>query len=589
MFQDATIKDLKKKVSILEKEKAIAEADRDELKKQLEELTKVNEEIKSVVIKHAKKIKTLNEDVDDNAKLFEQLSAEITNLHLKNKNLNETNQTLHQMLQELHEASTSEIKVLKLEIEALRADKTMKDEQLNMLYTVMEHHLGINVQSIYNNLEIQRVEEKRAQREKELAEAATQKKKELIVEGPEVGGSSSHTDADVEMVDAENTEGNQAQGFVLVEPKVKLLCWKEEEKEEEVDEELEDVLDAVDNYDPSWDDLIDKDDDEDQGSTGLIVMPSIQQSLDDIMNDEINEQEEDHHKESSSSRKQHANQVFLTQPTVLYLNAPFEGEMEVPRSRAKMLEELGLDDGKFKFDIEDEIPSSPEKEYVFKYAHEADNFHHVEVEDCSDSSEEDTVFHYSRVDKTFPTLAKMFKEQNEDEIRRKVVEKISTEGIPRTIPRETLAEERKKWFKVMPKERKFIRPLQYFMHNADISWGDILSWVYLEDLQVYAVRREQGVQYFEFFSDIKTLPWWDVEELVQTKNIKQFYYGLDVKQHDQHLWNYIKLQEKERFPDWKPQFPEQDIKIDPITGEKDITLNIKLPRCLKNMLLRAME
>ncbi|MFS7978075.1 hypothetical protein Hanom_Chr10g00911371 [Helianthus anomalus] len=145
--------------------------------------------------------------------------------------------------------------------------------------------------------------------------------------------------------------------------------------------------------------------------------------------------------------------------------------MEIPRSRAEMLEELGLDDGKFKFDIEDKIPSSPEKEYVLKYAHEADNFHHVEVEDCS---EEDTSFHYSGIDGTFPTLAEMFKEKNEDEIRRKVVEKISTEGIPRTIPRETLAEERKKWFKVMPRERKFIRPLQYFTHNADISWGRYL-------------------------------------------------------------------------------------------------------------------
>ncbi|MFS7929772.1 hypothetical protein Hanom_Chr04g00336401 [Helianthus anomalus] len=96
------------------------------------------------------------------------------------------------------------------------------------------------------------------------------------------------------MVDA---EANQAQGFILVgeatslsysyddiirlvqveqrrrmakEPEVLLLRWKEED--EEVDEELEDVLDAVDNYDPSWDDLIDKDDDEDQGSTGLLIM-----------------------------------------------------------------------------------------------------------------------------------------------------------------------------------------------------------------------------------------------------------------------------------------------------------------------------
>ncbi|MFS8019176.1 hypothetical protein Hanom_Chr15g01400821 [Helianthus anomalus] len=69
----------------------------------------------------------------------------IIDLHLKNKSLNETNQMLHQMLSDLHEASANEIKVMKLEMEALRADKTVKDEQLNMLYTVMEHHLGINV------------------------------------------------------------------------------------------------------------------------------------------------------------------------------------------------------------------------------------------------------------------------------------------------------------------------------------------------------------------------------------------------------------------------------------------------------------
>ncbi|MFS7945617.1 hypothetical protein Hanom_Chr06g00526381 [Helianthus anomalus] len=224
------------------------------------------------------------------------------------------------------------------------------------------------------------------------------------------------------MVDA---EVDQAQSFVLArEPEVKLLCWKEEEEEEKVDEELDLILEYVDNYDPSWDDY--KDDDEDQGSIGLIVMPSIQQSLDDFMNDEINEQEEDQHQESSSSGKQYAYQVFLTQPTVIYLNAPSKEELEVSRFRDEMLEEFGLDDGKFKFDIEDEIPSLPEKEYEFKYAHEADNFHHVEVEDCSDSSEEDTPFHYSGIDESFPTLAEMFKEPKDDEIRRKIKEMVQS-------------------------------------------------------------------------------------------------------------------------------------------------------------------
>ncbi|MFS8034910.1 putative GTPase effector domain-containing protein [Helianthus anomalus] len=210
MFHDASIKDLKKKMSFLEKEKEKAEAERDELKKKLEELSKVNEEIKSVMIKHAKKIKKMEGDVDDNAKLFELLSTQISDLHVKNKKLNEINQTLNQLLSELHEVSTNEFKAMKLEMEALRADKAVKDEQLNMLYTVMEQHLGINVQSIYNNVEIQRVVERRAQREKDLAEEATKNKKELIVETQEAGGSSSQ--ADVEMVDAEV----DPEGFVLV-------------------------------------------------------------------------------------------------------------------------------------------------------------------------------------------------------------------------------------------------------------------------------------------------------------------------------------------------------------------------------------
>ncbi|MFS7976568.1 hypothetical protein Hanom_Chr10g00893981 [Helianthus anomalus] len=213
-----------------------------------------------------------------------------------------------------------------------------------------------------------------------------------------------------------------------------------------------------------------------------------------------------------------------------YLHARYDGELEVPRSRAEMLEELGLDDGKFKFHIEDEIPPSPEREYEFMYAQEADKYDEVIVEEASDSSDEETNFHYSGVDDMFPSLAKMFKDHNEDEIRRNIVEKITTK---------------------------------------DISWGDILSWGYLEDLQVYSIRREQGVQYFEFLSDIKPLPWWDVDELVQIKNIKQFYYGLEVKQHDQHLWDYIVTILE--------------------NGEKDITLDVKPPRCLKNMPLGAME
>ncbi|MFS8033741.1 hypothetical protein Hanom_Chr17g01573161 [Helianthus anomalus] len=123
------------------------------------------------------------------------------------------------------------------------------------------------------------------------------------------------------------------------EPEVKLLGYKEEE-EEEKGEELERILEDVDNYDPSSDDFKDDDDDY-QGSAGLLIVKSgVQRSLDDFLNNEINEQQQDQHQESSSSGKHHSDQVFLTQPKVIYLNYTLEGEIEVPKTMADMLEEL---------------------------------------------------------------------------------------------------------------------------------------------------------------------------------------------------------------------------------------------------------
>ncbi|MFS8018733.1 hypothetical protein Hanom_Chr15g01395471 [Helianthus anomalus] len=219
-----------------------------------------------------------------------------------------------------------------------------------------------------------------------------------------------------------------------------------------------------------------------------------------------------------------------------------------------------------KFDIEEEIPPTRDREYTFKFVNKVDNFKDVIIEEGSDDSEEDTPFHYSGVDDDFPTLNELFQSHNEDEVRRKVVEKIATEGVPESVSKEDLLEERKRWFKVTPKERKFKSPLQFFTDHPDKSLGDILSWGYFEDLKVYAIRRE-----------------------FRTKKIKQFYYGPEVKCRDQRLWNYIKLQAKDNFPDWKPHKPMQIVKTDPVTRDKYITLKIKQPRCLKNMPLRGME
>ncbi|MFS7947963.1 hypothetical protein Hanom_Chr06g00554341 [Helianthus anomalus] len=141
----------------------------------------------------------------------------------------------------------------------------------------------------------------------------------------------------------------------------------------------------------------------------------------------------------------------------------------------------------------------------------------------------------------------------------------------------------------MPEEGKFKRPLKFFKSYPNESLGYILSWGYIDDLKVYTIKREFKVQYFEYVKDLKTLPWWDVEEMVKIKNIQQLEWGPEVRYYESKPWYYIRGQARDKFREWMPQYPKQTVKIDPITGEKDITLHVKHPRCLKNMPLKEME
>ncbi|XP_022030805.1 glutamic acid-rich protein-like [Helianthus annuus] len=487
------VMDFLSKVSILEKGKAKVEAELKETKEKLGDIEAENV--------------ALREEVEQQSEVIEGLVDKIMEVNAQYKSFDGSNKTLYEMYADLHTSSSSENEVLKKEVEALRADKVIKDEQLNMLYTVIKHKLGINVQAVFDEIEIQRVEAWRVEREKQLAEEAKEKKKGLVVDTEEILGSSSQQDQskpddevhasnietftinDVEMNDVE-VEANVEISLDIVPVgevkdvlhserashqqikverrrlRAKMNKFKVVEEDKEIDELFGDE-DEEDEDDGDKDEKNDKDkegdkddkgdDDDDQGASGLLITKrSGPSNLEDFLNDELNEQQEDQHHEVSSSGTKHAgDEVFLTLPKVIYLHhAEEEGELDENRTRESMLEELDLKDGKLKFDIEQEIPPTPDREYTFKFMNEADNFHDVIIEDGSDDSEEDTPFHYSGVDDDFPTLNELFQSHNEDEVRRKVVEKIATEGVPETVSKEDLLEERKRWFKVMPKERK---------------------------------------------------------------------------------------------------------------------------------------
>ncbi|MFS8022453.1 hypothetical protein Hanom_Chr16g01439601 [Helianthus anomalus] len=200
MFNNEVVKELMKKVAELEKEKAKAEAERDALKTQIEELMMASDQVRMVLIDQEEKIKKREDDAEDNTKLFDVLQEEISKLNKKLANMNDINQTLNQMISDLHEASGNEMRAIKLEMEAMKAEKVMKDNQLNMLYVVIESHLKIDAHAAFNEIEVKRVEERRIQRERELAQEATQRRKAVVVDD-EAGGSSSVVD--VEMTEAE--------------------------------------------------------------------------------------------------------------------------------------------------------------------------------------------------------------------------------------------------------------------------------------------------------------------------------------------------------------------------------------------------
>ncbi|XP_021975017.1 uncharacterized protein LOC110870123 [Helianthus annuus] len=223
MFNNEAVQELLQKVNKLEKEKAKTELERDILKKQVDNLMKASDQVKAVLIDQEETMNRMKNEAHDNSKVFELLTAEIASLNVKIKNLEDVNQTLNQLLSEMSEASSNEMKAMELEMEAMKADKVVKDEQLHMLYSVMESHFKMDVHAAFNEIEVKRAEERRTERERHLAEEATQKNKGVIDDTQEAGGSSSQPEIggssnqeDIEMVEAEDVQEQVDQDFMMV-------------------------------------------------------------------------------------------------------------------------------------------------------------------------------------------------------------------------------------------------------------------------------------------------------------------------------------------------------------------------------------
>ncbi|XP_022032103.1 tropomyosin-like [Helianthus annuus] len=95
MFNDQAVKDLTKRVKELEKEKAIAEEERNMLRREIDELMEAHNKIVAALVEKEKRMNQMKDEAEGNSKVIELLTQEISSLNAKSKDLENVNQTLN--------------------------------------------------------------------------------------------------------------------------------------------------------------------------------------------------------------------------------------------------------------------------------------------------------------------------------------------------------------------------------------------------------------------------------------------------------------------------------------------------------------
>ncbi|MFS7964139.1 hypothetical protein Hanom_Chr08g00746711 [Helianthus anomalus] len=481
------------------------------------------------------------------------------------------------------EADQADSDILKVRIAELEEEKAQRDEQneyfklknkeletiiakkehkMYMMNTVLESLIGKYVEQRFEEIQL---EEVRARRKAEIEAEMQSKCKGVQAEGvsevteraivpsivPEspiqnpcpISAVSGVFDEDVEIDDVVDDDEEDDD---------------EEDEEEEDDEEVKkDDADYVFST-SSHDDDDDDNDGNDQDSTGIkVTEASTEENVDDYLHDDANEEPENAEGEGEHDDNEN---VDDSEKLILCLEPDIEeGEIRHTYTLDEIIKMTHGDENNFKFNFEKELNQfdiNQQPDYQYKYVEEADNYDRVEVEDWSDEDQSES----ADVDTSnFPTLAEFFIQSNDDELRRKVEECVKNKSFDE-MKKDDHHEERKKWFRKST-ERKFKRPLKYYKRDKEVSLGDIISWGYLPQVNAYAIRREFGVQYFEYIQDIMSFPWWDVEEFPKVRTLAYL-----VRERDVPTWGLIKFEAFKEFKHWKPHQPKKVKKIDPVTG-----------------------
>ncbi|XP_021991003.1 peptidoglycan DL-endopeptidase CwlO-like [Helianthus annuus] len=377
-----------------------------------EEVKNVEKKVDEVITKN-KKLAAENKKVADRERILEM---RVKRLEGDNKEL------LKKIDYDQSEIDILKVKVVELEEEKARRDeqneyfklknkeleaaKAFRDHEFYMLNKVVESMLGTSVEQKFEELQ---VEELRAERQAKIDEQMKDK-------GKGIGSSSAVTERSIvpSMV-VENPEPISAiSGLFEDDTPMDELIGDSDEEDDEEDDNDENVFSASSHGS-------DNDDDDAQGGIGLkVTEASTEKTVDDLMNDSVNEESGGADRQGESGDAQNVQQA---QKLILRLDTyREEGEHFHTYTLEAIKEMTRMVNPDFKFDFEEELNAEFEEElnafdinqqpeYEYRYVEEADMYDRVEVEDWTEDDEsvsEDT--------SQLPTLLEFFTEENRDEL-----------------------------------------------------------------------------------------------------------------------------------------------------------------------------
>ena len=185
--------------------------------------------------------------------------------------------------------------------------------------------------------------------------------------------------------------------------------------------------------------------------------------------------------------------------------------------------------------------------------------HGLNISGNSDVLEDDQVAEKSNY-KTDGMIFEEFDEEFDEEIEMLSQDLRKEQAVDED---DSIKEEKKAWFKKSKKVIEFTKlsPLKYYKKPNIRGLGDAISVAYQGKIKKIAVRGDFGVQYFNNLFELKSMPFYLMQQLCK----KPLLYAQDDK-FNRELWDFIVRQSKVGFFKFKPQLPTlriSRVEIDP--------------------------